>query len=58
MITFSMLMRALQSYCSLSSNCSLRQRCQREQAVDACGILQGLVEMETVARPERHTHLG
>jgi Tfp pilus assembly protein PilN len=36
----------------------LRQRCQREQAVDACGILQGLVEMETVARPERHTHLG
>ncbi|WP_159876618.1 MULTISPECIES: Cd(II)/Pb(II)-responsive transcriptional regulator [Aquitalea] len=37
---------------------ALRQRCQREQAVDACGILQGLVEMETVSRPERHTHLG
>lgn len=37
---------------------ALRQRCQHEQAVDACGILQGLVEMETSVRPERHTHLG
>jgi len=37
---------------------ALRQRCQQEQGVDACGILQGLAEMETVARPERHTHLG
>lgn len=36
----------------------LRQRCQSEQAVDACGILQGLAAMETEARPERHTHLG
>ena len=36
----------------------LRQRCQTEQAVDACGILQGLAAMETEARPERHTHLG
>ena len=36
----------------------LRQRCQSEQAVDACGILQGLASMETEPRHERHTHLG
>jgi len=36
----------------------LRQRCQREQPVDACGILQGLASMETESRHERHTHLG
>ncbi|WP_288132434.1 Cd(II)/Pb(II)-responsive transcriptional regulator [Accumulibacter sp.] len=36
----------------------LRQRCQSEQAVDACGILQGLASMETEQRHERHTHLG
>jgi len=36
----------------------LRQRCQTEQAVDACGILQGLAALETEAKPERHTHLG
>ncbi len=36
----------------------LRQRCRTEQAVDACGILQGLAAMETEAKPERHTHLG
>ncbi len=36
----------------------LRRRCQSEQAVDACGILQGLAAMETEARPARHTHLG
>jgi Cd(II)/Pb(II)-responsive transcriptional regulator len=36
----------------------LRKRCQTEQAVDACGILQGLAAMETEAKPERHTHLG
>jgi Cd(II)/Pb(II)-responsive transcriptional regulator len=36
----------------------LRQRCQTEQAVDACGILHGLAAMETEAKPERHTHLG
>jgi len=36
----------------------LRQRCQREQAVDACGILQGLASMETEPRHERNTHLG
>ena len=31
----------------------LRERCQTEQAVDACGILQGLAAMETEAKPER-----
>ena len=36
----------------------LRQRCQSEQAMDACGILQGLAAMETEPRHERHTHLG
>jgi len=36
----------------------LRQRCQSEQGVDECGILQGLAAMETELRPERHTHLG
>lgn len=37
---------------------ALRERCQREQAVEACGIMKGLAEMESGARPERHTHLG
>ena len=36
----------------------LRQCCQREQAVDACGILQGLASMETIPRHKRHTHVG
>jgi Cd(II)/Pb(II)-responsive transcriptional regulator len=36
----------------------LRQRCQTEQTVDVCGIMQGLAAMETDARAERHTHLG
>jgi DNA-binding transcriptional MerR regulator len=36
----------------------LRQRCQSDQGVDECGILQGLAAMETEVRPERHTHLG
>jgi len=36
----------------------LRQRCQIEQAVDDCGILHGLAAMETLQKPERHTHLG
>jgi Cd(II)/Pb(II)-responsive transcriptional regulator len=36
----------------------LRERCQSEQAVDACGILQGLAAMETERKHERHTHLG
>lgn len=37
---------------------ALRKRCQTEQAVDTCGIMQGLAEMETEQKPERHTHLG
>lgn len=37
---------------------ALRERCQTEQAVDACGILQGLASMETEERLERNTHLG
>jgi len=37
---------------------TLRQRCQSEQAVQSCGILQGLAIMETEAKSERHTHLG
>ncbi|OYU46744.1 MAG: Cd(II)/Pb(II)-responsive transcriptional regulator [Burkholderiales bacterium PBB4] len=37
---------------------ALRQRCQSEQTVDTCGILQGLAAMETGARPDRYTHLG
>jgi Cd(II)/Pb(II)-responsive transcriptional regulator len=37
---------------------ALRERCQSEQSADGCGIVQGLVAMETTAKPERHTHLG
>jgi Cd(II)/Pb(II)-responsive transcriptional regulator len=37
---------------------ALRERCQAEQAVDSCGILQGLASMETEPKQERHTHLG
>jgi len=37
---------------------ALRERCHAEQAVDSCGILQGLATMETEPRQERHTHLG
>lgn len=37
---------------------TLRGQCHNEQAVDTCGILQGLAAMETMAKPERHTHLG
>lgn len=36
----------------------LRERCQSRQSVDTCGILQGLAEMESEPRRERHTHLG
>lgn len=35
----------------------LRQRCQSEQAVDNCGILHAIAEMESEPRHERHTHL-
>ena len=37
---------------------ALRERCQSEQSADGCGILQGLVAMETTAKTARHTHLG
>lgn len=37
---------------------ALRQRCRSEQAVQSCGILQGLAAMETEPKAERHTHLG
>ncbi len=37
---------------------ALRERCQSEQSADGCGILQGLVAMETTAKPVRHSHLG
>lgn len=36
----------------------LRRCCQREQRVDACGILRGIVSMDTGPAQERHTHLG
>jgi Cd(II)/Pb(II)-responsive transcriptional regulator len=36
----------------------LRQRCQTEQTVQNCGILQGLADMEAEPKPPRHTHLG
>lgn len=38
--------------------CELRQRCQSEQAMEACGILEGLATMDTEPKPKRHTHLG
>nr|WP_315226781.1 Cd(II)/Pb(II)-responsive transcriptional regulator [uncultured Albidiferax sp.] len=37
---------------------ALRERCGSAQAVDACGILQGLAAMQVEAQPARHTHLG
>ena len=37
---------------------TLRQRCHSDNAVDACGILQGLAAMETGEQLVRHTHLG
>jgi Cd(II)/Pb(II)-responsive transcriptional regulator len=36
----------------------LRRRCRREQRVDACGIVQGIVSMDSGSAQERHTHLG
>ena len=38
-------------------NC-LRERCQAEQTIGDCGILQGLAAMENEPTHERHTHLG
>ena len=36
----------------------IRHRCDTEQAVEDCGILQGLATMDTEERRPRHTHLG
>lgn len=41
-----------------TSLAALRRRCEHEQPVGDCGILQAIAEMESEARPERHTHLG
>lgn len=35
----------------------LREQCGRAQAVEACGIVQGLVHMETVEKATHTTHL-
>jgi Cd(II)/Pb(II)-responsive transcriptional regulator len=37
---------------------TLRQRCQADQAQQDCGILQGLANMQTESKPQRHSHLG
>lgn len=37
---------------------ALRHSCEREQDIQACGILQGLASMQTEDRVERQTHLG
>lgn len=38
---------------------ALRQQCQTEQAINPCGILQGLAEMEIgIKTAKKHTHLG
>ena len=37
---------------------TLRARCRSERAVEACGIVHGLVEMTTEPPHDRHTHLG
>lgn len=37
---------------------ALRQRCQTEQTVDACGILNGLAAMQAKQKPGCQTHLS
>ncbi len=37
---------------------ALRQRCQADQSQQDCGILQGLANMQTEQKPQRHSHLG
>jgi Cd(II)/Pb(II)-responsive transcriptional regulator len=37
---------------------TLREQCHGEQAVEDCGIVQGLNEMDVSATRVRHTHLG
>ncbi len=36
----------------------LRNRCQAENSVETCGILQGLVCMQPETKPRRGSHLG
>lgn len=36
----------------------LRERCHTAQAVDACGIVQGLAHMDAGGGPARRTHIG
>ncbi|MGB6242786.1 MAG: Cd(II)/Pb(II)-responsive transcriptional regulator [Castellaniella sp.] len=36
----------------------LREQCQTAQAVDTCGIVQGLAHMDTASGPLRETHIG
>ncbi|WP_026259046.1 Cd(II)/Pb(II)-responsive transcriptional regulator [Uliginosibacterium gangwonense] len=36
----------------------LRERCQTEQTVGTCGILDGIAAMENEPKQKRHTHLG
>jgi hypothetical protein len=37
---------------------TLREQCHGEQAVEDCGIAQGLAEMDVSALRVRQTHLG
>ncbi|MGH8777596.1 Cd(II)/Pb(II)-responsive transcriptional regulator [Paraburkholderia sp.] len=37
---------------------ALREQCQVERAVENCGIVQGLTDMQVPAQRSRHTHLG
>jgi Tfp pilus assembly protein PilN len=37
---------------------TLREQCHGEQAVEDCGIVQGLNDMDVSATRARHTHLG
>ena len=37
---------------------TLREQCRVEQAVEDCGIVHGLTDMEVSAPRSRHTHLG
>jgi Cd(II)/Pb(II)-responsive transcriptional regulator len=37
---------------------ALRERCRGEAPVEACGILQGLAEMEGEERPAPRSHVG
>jgi Cd(II)/Pb(II)-responsive transcriptional regulator len=36
----------------------LRNKCQKEQEIEACGIIHGIAVMETEEKTIRHTHLG